>query len=225
MTRRVGSLGAVMVAVLAFVGALVYPSALGSGVRALEDPTCLTATCDRAVEDLVDRVDDQLAVRMAEISDPARRELAKTIVAEARGARIDPLLVLAVIEVESSYDPGALSRRGAKGLMQLLEPTMRQELRRGGIDYEDPHDPIANVQAGIRYLRRLLDAFGREEIALMAYNAGPNRILGHLRNGGIPDRFRAYPRRVRAELRRLRRAAGDPDTPLVAEVLVPTSGQ
>ena len=57
----------------------------------------------------------------------------------------------------------------------------------------------------MRYLRRLLDAFGREEVALMAYNAGPNRILGYLREGEIPERFHAYPRRVQAVHRKLRR--------------------
>ena len=52
----------------------------------------------------------------------------------------------------------------------------------------------------------------------MAYNAGPNRILGYLREGGIPDRFQVYPRRVRTELRRLRRAVPAPAAKLaVAE--------
>ncbi len=60
----------------------------------------------------------------------------------------------------------------------------------------------------MRYLRRLLDAFGREEVALMAYNAGPNRILGYLREGEIPARFHAYPRRVQAVHRKLRRSVG-----------------
>jgi soluble lytic murein transglycosylase-like protein len=62
-----------------------------------------------------------------------------------------------------------------------------------------------NVRAGVRYLHRLVKAFGHEDLALMAYNAGPNRILGYLRAGEIPERFRVYPRRVRAELHRLRR--------------------
>ena len=211
-----GVLGAV-----AFGAVTAFPAALGDGLRPSAAISCLTPVCDRAIEDVVDRVDDHLAVRMMDLGDPGRRDLAKVIVAEAGAAGIDPLLVLAVIEVESSYDPSALSHRGARGLMQLLEPTMRQEMARSGIDYEDPHDPVSNVRAGIRYLKRLLDAFGREELALMAYNAGPNRILRHIRAGGIPERFHAYPRRVLAELRRLRRAAGDPDAPLVAEVLRP----
>jgi soluble lytic murein transglycosylase-like protein len=101
--------------------------------------------------------------------------------------------------------------------MQLREPTMRRELARSGLALEDPHDPVANVQAGVRYLRRLLDAFGREEVALMAYNAGPNRILGYLRDGEVPERFLVYPRRVKAELRRLRRSIGDAPATLVAE--------
>ncbi len=105
----------------------------------------------------------------------------------------------------SSFDRDALSERGAMGLMQLRAPTLRRELERAGLEPDFPNDPVANVQAGIRYLRRLLDAFGRDDVALMAYNAGPNRILGYIREGEIPTRFHVYPRRVKAELRRLRR--------------------
>jgi soluble lytic murein transglycosylase-like protein len=94
---------------------------------------------------------------------------------------------------------------------------MQRELERHGLVLDDPHDPVANVQAGVRYHRRLLDAFGRAEVALMAYNAGPNRILGYLREGEIPARFHVYPRRVLAELGRLRRAMGELDGPKLAE--------
>jgi hypothetical protein len=154
---------------------------------------------------LVGAIDDRIHVRMPELADPLRRELARTIVLESEAAHLDPLLVLAVIEVESAYDPAAISFAGARGLMQLQEATMRREVERAGLPPADPHDPIANVQAGVRYLRRLVDAFG-PDAALMAYNAGPNRILGYLRDGGIPERFQVYPRRVNAELRRLRRS-------------------
>ena len=158
----------------------------------------------------VERVDERLEGRMPALGDPERRVLARTLVLEAELARIDPLLILAVIEVESSYDPDAVSHRGALGLMQLREPTLRREVERAGLELLDPRDPATNLRAGIRYLRRLLDAFGREEVALMAYNAGPNRILGYLREeSGIPERFQVYPRKVRAELRRLRRAFGE----------------
>jgi soluble lytic murein transglycosylase-like protein len=157
---------------------------------------------------VIERVAGEIEVRIPQLDPFGRRILARTIVDEAGAARIDPLLVLALIEVESSFDPAALSVRGARGLMQLREPTMRRELERHGLTLDDPHDPVANVRAGVRYLRRLLDAFGREEVALMAYNAGPNRILGYLREGEIPQRFHGYPRRVKTELRRLRRSMG-----------------
>jgi soluble lytic murein transglycosylase-like protein len=157
---------------------------------------------------LVARLDGRLEARIPALAADDRRALARTIVLEAVEARLDPLLVLAMIEVESAFDPAALSERGARGLMQLRVPTMRRELERHGLELDDPHDPVANVQAGVRYLRRLLDAFGREEVALMAYNAGPNRILAYLRDGEIPERFHAYPRRVKSALGRLRRALG-----------------
>jgi soluble lytic murein transglycosylase-like protein len=161
-----------------------------------------------------------LAGRMPAVDSATRRALARTVVAEAEVARIDPLLVLALIEVESSFDSGAVSRRGAQGLMQLRGPTMRRERERAGLPPADPADPVANVQSGVRYLRRLLDAFKREDVALMAYNAGPNRILGYLREGRIPDRFHAYPRKVRSELRRLRRDLAPPP-PEVAQAPPP----
>jgi soluble lytic murein transglycosylase-like protein len=158
---------------------------------------------------LADQIHDRLAERVPAIGAELRQRLALTIVREAEAARLDPLLVLAVIEVESRFDAEALSEAGAMGLMQLREPTLLKELRRQGIP-GDPRDPVKNVQAGVHYLRRLLDAFGREEVALMAYNAGPNRILGYIREGGIPERFQVYPRRVRAELHRLKRDLAPP---------------
>ncbi len=198
----------------AFAAAMAFPASLGEPPRRAVHSTAP----EPGPEGLVDRLDAQLEARLVPLDEDARRILTRTIVAEAVSARIDPLLVLALIEVESAWDPEALSGRGAKGLMQLREPTMRRELARNGLAVDDPHDPVANVRAGVRYLRRLLDAFGREEVALMAYNAGPNRILGYLREGEIPVRFHAYPRRVRTELHRLRRNMGDERAPMIAKL-------
>jgi soluble lytic murein transglycosylase-like protein len=158
-----------------------------------------------------DQVDARLAERVPDLGTDDRGQLSAAIVREAMAAGLDPLLVLAVIEVESSFDAEARSGAGALGLMQLRETTLRDELRRHGLA-GDPFDPVTNVRAGVRYLRRLMDSFPREDEALMAYNAGPNRILGFLRAGEIPERFQSYPRRVKAVLRRLRRdvAASDP---------------
>ncbi len=203
------------VAIGVFAGALLLSSPLDEGPRelAVTDHVplpCVDAPCEPGPPGFVERLDAELVLRIPQLDGFERRLLARTIVTESENASIDPLLVLALIEVESSFDPVALSGRGAMGLMQLREPTLRRELERAGLELEYPYDPIANVQAGVRYLRRLLDAFGREEVALMAYNAGPNRILGYLREGEIPERFFAYPRRIKAELKRLRRTVADP---------------
>jgi soluble lytic murein transglycosylase-like protein len=221
-----GLAGAALAAA-AFGAVLASPSPLGEGPRPVPAGAvaCGGPACEPGPAGLVDRVEDQLFLRMPDLADLPRRLLARTIVAEAEGARIDPLLVLALIQVESGYDRAALSGRGARGLMQLREPTMRRELERHGLAFDDPHDPVANVRAGVRYLRRLLDAFGREEVALMAYNAGPNRILGYLREGEIPPRFQVYPRRVGAELRRLRRSLGAPPPPALANARVVAQGE
>lgn len=208
--------------------AVLVPAPLGAGLRPLPHAD-LSAWLEGGREPgppgWVERVDVQLETRMPELGDPDRRRLARTLVLEAELARIDPLLVLALIEVESAYDLDARSGRGAVGLMQLREPTLRREVERAGLDWVDPGDPATNLRAGIRYLRRLLDAFGREDVALMAYNAGPNRILGYLREGAgeIPARFHSYPRKVRAQLKRLRRAFGEEPPPAFALAEPPRS--
>jgi hypothetical protein len=210
------------IAVGVFAGALVLSAPLGEGPRVLDitdhvPVPCVDAPCEPGPAGLVERVDDELLAKIPQLEGFERRMLARTIVVEAAGAQIDPLLVLALIEVESSFDPAALSERGAMGLMQLREPTLRRELERAGLDPVYPFDPVSNVRAGVRYLRRLLDAFGREEVALMAYNAGPNRIMSYLREGEIPERFHVYPRKVKSEVRRLRRSAVAEQGAVVAE--------
>ncbi len=152
------------------------------------------------------RLAEILEGRLALDGDDERVRLATAIAEEAELARLDPLLVLAMIEVESGFDAEAVSRQGATGLMQLKPATLLREAERARFEVEDPDDPVLNVRAGVRYYRRLLDAYrGDSEVALMAYNAGPQRISRLRREeGGIPERYRGYPRRVQAEWRRLR---------------------
>jgi soluble lytic murein transglycosylase-like protein len=85
-------------------------------------------------------------------------------------------LLVATAYEESRMNPGARSATGAVGLLQLMPATARA-LRLGG------EDPAANVVAGARYLRQLLDRFGSVELALSAYNAGPTAVE---RAGGAP---------------------------------------
>ena len=89
---------------------------------------------------------------------------------------VDARLVKAVIQVESGYQPQARSPKGAMGLMQLMPQTARQYAVR------NPFDPAANIEAGIKHLRSLLDRF-ELPLALAAYNAGQAAVQ---RFGGVP---------------------------------------
>ncbi|HET7618115.1 MAG TPA: lytic transglycosylase domain-containing protein [Vicinamibacterales bacterium] len=88
-------------------------------------------------------------------------------VSEAQG--VNPLLVRAVIQVESNYQPRARSRKGAMGLMQLMPATAR------AYQVRKPFDPKANIEAGVRHLKTLIDRWG-VELALAAYNAGEGAV-------------------------------------------------
>lgn len=97
------------------------------------------------------------------------------LVAEAAQTyRVDAALLHAVIAAESGYNPAAVSRKGAAGLMQLMPETAR----RYGV--ENSFDPAQNIRGGTQYLSYLLQLFGNNtELALAAYNAGENAVIRH----------------------------------------------
>ena len=91
---------------------------------------------------------------------------------------IDASLVSALIRAESNYAPRAVSRKGARGLMQLMPATAKR------LSVRQPFDPSSNVQGGVRYLRELVDRFGHHpELVLAAYNAGEGAVENY---GGVP---------------------------------------
>lgn len=121
-----------------------------------------------------------------ELGPGAPAALAATLLEASRRHAIPPALVLAVIEVESRFDPYAVSPKGALGLMQILPGTGAQVARRLGIAWRGPHtlfDPHANVRLGIAYLRELIDRYASVRAALAAYNWGPGEIDSRLRGG------------------------------------------
>jgi peptidoglycan lytic transglycosylase len=101
------------------------------------------------------------------------------VASAAQRAGIDPLLVSAVVREESSYNPQARSRVGARGLMQLMPETARPMARVRGLAFQEGElldDPAANIELGSAYLGGLVRDFGDARLAVAAYNAGPTRV-------------------------------------------------
>ena len=101
------------------------------------------------------------------------------LIAEAAARHgVDPALVAAVVDAESSFNPNAVSGAGAKGLMQLMDATAR------GLGVQNPFDPVQNIEGGTKFLAGLLKQFnGDVRLALAGYNAGPGAVQKY---GGIP---------------------------------------
>lgn len=97
--------------------------------------------------------------------------LEEVISAASERHGVDPRLVRAVIKVESDFNSLAISRKGARGLMQLMPETARLH------NVANVYDPVENIEAGVRHLRLLLDRYrGDLELALAGYNAGINAV-------------------------------------------------
>jgi hypothetical protein len=85
--------------------------------------------------------------------------------------QVDPALVKAIIMAESGYDPRAISKKGAKGLMQLMPETAKE------LNVEDIFNPKQNIDGGVRYFKKLVNQFnGDLKLALAAYNAGSKAV-------------------------------------------------
>ena len=111
----------------------------------------------------------------------------KEILSSAEEFRLDPYLVCGVIFTESAFRQNAKSGVGALGLMQLMPATGLEEAELLGIEGVTEQrltEPALNIRLGCNYLRKLLDEFGTESVALAAYNAGPGRVRQWLKEYG-----------------------------------------
>lgn len=119
-------------------------------------------------------------------------ELSEVILAESSKYKLDPVLVLAVIDVESKFQFGAVSPAGARGIMQIMPGTGRflvqtvegvsQEFESVKFTPEHLDDPILNIKLGTYYLHDLRKSFRNMQKALIAYNLGPTELRSRLDN-------------------------------------------
>jgi hypothetical protein len=128
----------------------------------------------------------------AAVENPYRTMLRPHIRLIAAKYGLSPALIESMVEVESNFNPTAVSAKGAVGLMQLMPETCQR------LNVKDPTDPIENLEAGVKHFHSLVRQFdGNLELALAAYNAGENLIQ---RTGGVPsiDETRNYVKNVLA---------------------------
>lgn len=200
--------------------------ALSAGVLCLAGLwLCLERLCEPALSSTIEtvgvqvvrspeteRIDAVLARRGPGLGLRLREQLTHAIADEARAAGFDPLLVLAIMEVESDFRESAVSNMGARGLMQIQPVTLHFIAQREGIKLthrEIEADPALRVRLGVRYLKYLSSRFGNDlDLALMAYNAGPTRVYLAMRQHEL-DPFRNYVRAVRREYALLKLEHGE----------------
>jgi soluble lytic murein transglycosylase-like protein len=121
----------------------------------------------------------KMEYRLSSIGGKDAEHLLHPIVLQAAGRyQVDPALIKAIIMAESGYNAGAISKRGAKGLMQLMPATAQ------ALGVKDIFNPTQNISGGVRYFKQLVNQFnGDLKLALAAYNAGSKKVRHYQ---GIP---------------------------------------
>ena len=138
-------------------------------------------------------VDERMERRGGRMTPYERHRVVRAIMEASERYEVSPQLVLAVIEIESGYNPYIVSPVGAMGLMQLMPRTGAEVAERTGEIWHGTatlFDPEANIRLGVAYLRELIDRYDSIRAALAAYNWGPGRIDRRLRRGsGLPAEY------------------------------------
>jgi soluble lytic murein transglycosylase len=215
-TKFVPLQATLVLGLLLLIPAIEYPA----GATALEEIEGPTSVIGFQEEDLQEAI-------LAEIirdyrtflSEDDKARLPGLIIAAANRHGYDPFFVAGVIETESSFNNQAVSRAGARGLMQLLPSTAEAMAAEVGVAWEGPgmlHDPATNLELGLTYLRKLEARFGNLDIALAAYNMGPSLLDQKMATGFRPRGI--YSGKINATYREFSQRADEMRGRVVAEV-------
>ncbi len=133
---------------------------------------------DAVREHQLSNIRTAIELQQTGMSSASRDTLAESIATTSGKYLLDPLLVLAVIQVESRFDHKAVSSAGAQGLMQVQPNVATALVERGKMlpSTKNIKDPRVNVEVGVSYLAYLKEMFGDWKLALTAYNAGPSSV-------------------------------------------------
>jgi soluble lytic murein transglycosylase len=154
-----------------------------------------------------------LEARATELGELEREGVARALVQAEKENGLPALLMLALIEQESRFDPDAVGIRGSIGLMQVRPFVGRDVALRNGIPWQEKRtlrDPVANVRIGTAYLAELRARFDDVDMAMAAYNIGPTRVARRLEAGRKPRG--PYLRRIHMHYHAMRIEFGDPPT-------------
>lgn len=140
------------------------------------------------------------------------KTIANSVYEESKKYDLDYRLVLAIMKVESNFKNEAVSRGGARGLMQINPSSARTIARESGVEVKGSkclHEPEKNIRIGVSYLSKLRDMFDNIVSALHAYNAGPRNV----RKPASEDRVKttSFTRKVMSEYRQISEILPDPD--------------
>lgn len=191
--RLINILPAEILTILATLGFLLIPTHPFNG----EESHWIERTSEQELKRSAELLKIYSVVKSEalDLSDGWIWQISNTILEESRRRSLDPMLVLAVINVESSFEYGAVSAMGARGLMQIrpiVAHTLAKELigkdtealepyfAESGPEQLDLHDPILNIKLGVTYLHLLKKSFRNLTLALTAYNRGPTDVKNRL---------------------------------------------
>jgi soluble lytic murein transglycosylase-like protein len=138
---------------------------------------------------IADRIAELLVVHAPDLSPVDRARVALAVESAQQAHELDPLLILAIIEQESDFNPRARSRHGSMGLMQVKPFVARDIAKRHGIPWTGPRtllDPAANVSIGACYLGEMFEMYEDPALAISAYNLGPYRVQKLVARGHQP---------------------------------------
>lgn len=161
---------------------------------------------------IVEKTINFLKDRKPGTSEEKLRTIASSVYEESKKYNIDYRLVLAVMKVESNFKNNAISRDGARGLMQLRPSSARVIARESGVTVKNSkclHEPEKNIKIAVSYLSKLRDMFDNMVSALHAYNAGPARVQKPA--SGNSARTTAFTRKVMGEYRKIAEVLPDPE--------------